>query len=117
MKRLRKFFRWIAERFKDLWFGPDNEYLDLGRVLSTIAVLSIVGGQLWNIRLGKELDLGPAGLGGGVAAAMTASAAFLAAKAWSKKKARESAAIAQNTAVAKEAGENVVEVAPPQVKP
>lgn len=80
MKWLRKIGRWIADRLKDLFYGPGNGYADLARILAFVGLMAEVGALLWNISLGKEIDL--VGLGGGIAAILTASAGFLAAKAW-----------------------------------
>ena len=63
--------------FKDLLYGPGNLYLDLGRVLAFLLPLAMVGGAGWNVWLGLPLDLGPAGLGGGLAAVATAVAALI----------------------------------------
>jgi hypothetical protein len=79
-RTIRRFFRWLADRIKDLFYGPGNMYLDLGRILATVTAVALVGAQLWNIYLGKEIDLGPGGLGGGLAAVITAIAALIAAK-------------------------------------
>lgn len=68
----------------DLFKGPGNHYWDLGRIIAAIAVLAMFGGQLWNMHLKQPIDLGPGGLGGGLAAVVTACAAFLAAKAWER---------------------------------
>lgn len=100
MKRLRGLFRWIGERFKDVFYDTDNEHLDGARVIAYLAIIAELAAVRHNMILKQTIDLGPGGLGGGLAAILTAAAGFLAAKAWSKKKARESAAIAQNTAVA-----------------
>jgi len=112
MKRIRKVFRWIGKFLKDLFYSTDNLGADLARFLAFAAAAAELIATYHNMRLGKDIDLGPGGLGGGLAAILTASAGFMAAKAWSKKKARESAAIAQNTAVAVEAGKPVVPVEP-----
>lgn len=116
MNRLRRILRWIATRLKDVFYDTDNEHLDGARVLAYLTIFVELRATGHNMALGKEIDLGPGGLGGGLTGILGAAAGFLAAKAWSKKKNRESAAIAQNVTVAKEAGENVVEVAPPPVK-
>lgn len=112
MKRFRCLLRWIGDRLKDAFYSTDNLGLDLARVLVTLAVSGELAGEYHNVRLHQPLDLGPNGFGGGMAAILTAGAAYLVAKAWSKKKARESAAIAQNTAVAVEAGEPVATTKP-----
>lgn len=75
-----RLFKWAAVRLRDLFFGPGNVYLDLGRILATITALALICAQAWNIYLGKEIDLGPSGLGGGLAAVLTAAAALIAAK-------------------------------------
>lgn len=112
MKRLRRLLRWIGNRLKDLFYSTDNLGMDLARILVTFAVSGELAALYHNMRLHTAIDLGPNGLGGGMAAILTAGAAYLVAKAWSKKKSRESAAIAQNTAVAVEAGEPVAPVKP-----
>jgi len=116
MKQFRRILRWIATRLKDVFYDTDNEHLDGARVIAYVAILSELWAVKHNMQLKQPIDLGPGGLGGGLTGILGAAAGFLAAKAWSKKKNRESAAIAQNVTVAKEAGENVVEVAPPPVK-
>lgn len=79
----------VALRLKDLFYGPANAYLDLGRILAALTSLALIGAQLWNIYLGKEIDLGPSGLGGGLAAVLTAAAALIAAKDIARRKAGE----------------------------
>lgn len=88
-RRLRALIGKCASRLRDLFFGPGNVYLDLGRVLSTIMAVALIGAQLWNMWLGKEVDLGPGGLGGGLAAVLTAAAALIAAKDLSHRKVSE----------------------------
>lgn len=65
---------------KDLFYGPGNVSADLGRILGAVGVLMMLGGQVWNIALGLPLELGPAGLGGGLAAVIGAVAALVYAK-------------------------------------
>lgn len=113
MKQIRKFFRRIGGFLKDLFYGTDNLGADLARILAFAAVVGELYAAYHNMKLGKEVDLGPSGLGGGMAAILTAAAAYLAAKAWSKKKSRESAAIAQNVAVAAKNDEPVAPVPKP----
>jgi hypothetical protein len=110
VKRLRRIFRWIGHRLKDAFYDTDNLHLDLARVLAFLAIVGELLALRHNIKLRVPIDLGPGGLGGGLAAILTAGAGYLAAKAWSKKKARESAAIAQNTAVAVKKDEAVTAV-------
>jgi hypothetical protein len=82
VKRLRKIGRWIAERSRDLWYGPGNLHAELGRVLATLAILTEVGGALWNmLKMHQAIDLSALGLG--LAGILTASAGYLVAKAWS----------------------------------
>lgn len=56
------------------WFGTNE-----GRIVSGVAIASELAGQAWNIHLHQPIDLGPGGLGGGLAAILTASAALVAA--------------------------------------
>jgi hypothetical protein len=74
----------------DLFKGPGNHYWDLGRIISGVSVGAMIGAQLWNIHLGKEIDLGPTGLGGGLTAVLGGCAGFLAAKAWERSKHKDS---------------------------
>jgi hypothetical protein len=80
-----RLFRRCSGFVVDLFKGPGNHYWDLARIIATLAVLAEVGGQAWNIHLHKEIDLGPSGLGGGLASILTAAAVFLAAKTYSRK--------------------------------
>jgi hypothetical protein len=113
MKRLRSIFRWIAERLKDVFYDTDNEHLDGPRLATYAAIATEIAAAYHNKQLKVAIDLGPGGLGGGLGTILTAGAAFWIGKAYAKKKNREAAAIAQNTAVAVDAGTPVVEVAPP----
>ncbi len=110
MKRLHKIIHWIGERLKDVFYDTDNEHLDGARLAAYLAIFAELTAQKHNMNLHQPIDLGPAGLGGGLTGILGAAAAFLAAKAWSKKKNRESAVLEQNTAVAVKAGEPVSEV-------
>lgn len=73
---------WIADRLKDLLYGPGNHYLDTGRVLSVGGAMTMLGAVIWDIHLKKPIDL--MALGTGSAAMLTACAAFLAAKTWDR---------------------------------
>lgn len=73
MGRLKGFLR-------DLFMGPNNSFWDLGRILAFVSTLAMLGAQVWNIHLGLPIDLGPAGLGGGLAAVITAAAVLILAK-------------------------------------
>ena len=42
MKRL---WAWLVRRLRDLFYGPGNVYLDLGRLLAAVTVLALVGAQ------------------------------------------------------------------------
>lgn len=81
--------RWLANRLKDLFYGPGNVHLDLGRVVSFIVSLAPVGAAIWNARLGKEINLQDFGLG--IAAVVTACAVLIAAKDAEKRKAAAAA--------------------------
>jgi hypothetical protein len=77
MKYIRATFRWITERLKDLFYGPGNTKLDNGRVAALIALCMMVAGVWHNVRLEQAIDLGPAGLGGGLAAVLAALETYL----------------------------------------
>ena len=81
---------------KDLLKGPGNLYWDLGRWLALVSALMMLGGQAWNIWLGLPIELGPAGLGGGLAAVLGGCAAFVWAKDRSGSEARLTMAVAHN---------------------
>lgn len=85
MKRLRSLWHWIAERLRDAFYYSGNQHLDIGRVLAFLGPTALVGAAIWNMHLRQPIDLGPGGLGGGFAAVLTASAGFLAAKAWERR--------------------------------
>lgn len=82
--------------FKDLLKGPGNLYWDLGRVLAFTAALMMLGGQAWNIWLGLPIELGPTGLGGGLAAVLGGMAALIFAKDKAGAEARLTTAFAHN---------------------
>jgi hypothetical protein len=68
---------WIAERAKDLLYGPGNNHLDIGRVTALGAALLLSFAALWNMYLKQPIDLGPGGLGGGLAAILTAAVVYI----------------------------------------
>lgn len=57
-----------------VWLGTNE-----GRIISVLALAAELGGALWDVHLHQPVDIGPGGLGGGLAAILTASAALLAA--------------------------------------
>jgi uncharacterized transporter YbjL len=66
--------------FQDLFKGPANVYWDLGRWVVGICVILMVAATIWNMYIDQPIDLGPGGLGGGLAGLLTAGAALIAAK-------------------------------------
>lgn len=70
----------------DLFCGPGNFHWDLGRKVVAFCFLAMGVGLVWNIIAGQPVDLGPAGLGGGLAAVLGSAAALIAAKDWIKSK-------------------------------
>jgi hypothetical protein len=68
---------WIAERLKDLLYGPGNSHLDIGRVTALGAAFLLTGATVWNMILKQPIDLGPAGLGGGLAGILTAAVVYI----------------------------------------
>jgi hypothetical protein len=87
----------FRKRLQDLFFGPDNSFLDLGRVLAFLGVLSMLLGQLWNVLLGLPLELGPTGLGGGLGAVLGGAAALIYAKDRAKAENTTAKAVAKET--------------------
>jgi hypothetical protein len=77
LKRCRRVGRWIAERLKDLFYGPGNKSLDHGRVMVFVSVATVVAGVGHNVRLGQPIDLGPMGLPGGLGAILTAAVIYI----------------------------------------
>lgn len=77
LDRCRRVGRWISERLKDLFYGPGNSNLDHGRVTAFLSFATIVAGLVHNIRLGQPIDLGPAGLPGGLALVLGALVVYL----------------------------------------
>ena len=75
--RCKRLGNWIVERLKDLLYGPGNNHLDSGRVLAWLALGALIGGQIHNIHLKQPIDLGPGGLGGGLAAVLGALQLYL----------------------------------------
>ena len=65
---------------RDLFMGVGNANWDLGRIVGAVGVLMMLGGQVWNILLGLPIELGPTGLGGGLAAVLGGAAALIYAK-------------------------------------
>ncbi len=82
-----KFLKWIVKVLKDLFAGPGNKYWDLGRIVSAFSVVTLIGATIWNMHLRQPIDIGPSGLGGGLAALLTAAGVLIAAKDISHQKA------------------------------
>jgi hypothetical protein len=69
--------RWIAERLKDLLYTPGNDHLDVGRVTALGASALLTGAAIYNMTLHEPIDLGPGGLGGGLAGILTAAVIYI----------------------------------------
>lgn len=81
MKRL---WRWLKMRFRDLFYSTGNEHLDLARSLAGLYSGIVAFAVYWNaIHLGKEIDL--TGLLTGLAALAGALGLGIAAKEWARK--------------------------------
>lgn len=65
---------------RDLFAGPGNASWDLGRIIGTLAFLSVLAALAYTMAMGLPVDLGVTGFPGGLAAVITAIAAFIAAK-------------------------------------
>lgn len=76
---------------RDLFMNVGNANWDLGRIIGAVGVLMMLGGQVWNILLGLPVELGPTGLGGGLAAVLGGAAALV----YAKDRARAETAVAQ----------------------
>jgi hypothetical protein len=63
-----RILRWIADRLKDIFYDATNAHLDIGRCLGYVFALSIIGAAVWNMHLGKEIDL--AAFGGALTAVL-----------------------------------------------
>lgn len=63
---------------KDVFYGPGNLHLDLGRVISFCSFVPLFAAAVYNMRRGEALDI--LALGGGFAAVLTAAAVLIAAK-------------------------------------
>lgn len=72
-----KALRWIGARLKDLFYDPTNTHLDGGRVAGWVTILSLIGAAVWNIHLGKEIDIGPGGFPAGLTMLLGAAAVYL----------------------------------------
>jgi hypothetical protein len=103
ISRVNKLWRWICERFKDLFYATGNENLELGRTVTGILTSLIVFAVYWNaVRLEQAIDLN--GFLVGLAAFVTASGLGIAAKDWVRNKLTKDIA---NTAAAVKLAENV----------
>jgi hypothetical protein len=71
------FFRWIAERLKDLFYDPTNTRFDIGRGMGVAAFGYLIRATEVNIHNHVSLDLGPTGLPGGLATVLGAAAAYV----------------------------------------
>jgi hypothetical protein len=78
------------KRLKDLFYGPGNRYLDLGRVVAFAGVVASFTAAGWNAHLNQPFDLGPSGFLGGLALVIGASAALMTAKAWERRQVAKS---------------------------
>lgn len=75
---------------RDLFYGPGNHYLDLGRVIAFAGVLASLSAAVWNAAHGVPFDLGPSGFLGGMGAVIASAAALIGAKAWERRQAAKS---------------------------
>lgn len=67
--------RWIRDRLKDLFYGANNEHLDVGRVIAALSLSSLIGAAAWNMHLHKEISLSE--FGTGLAAVLTALVVYV----------------------------------------
>jgi hypothetical protein len=62
---------------KDLLFDATNSSLDWGRLVGVTAVLSVLIAAAGNFYHGKEIDIGPTGLPGGLATILAAASFYI----------------------------------------
>jgi hypothetical protein len=62
---------------KDILFDATNSSLDVGRIIGVVSVLSVLVAAVGNYLHGKEIDLGPTGLPGGLATILAAAALYI----------------------------------------
>lgn len=85
---------------KGLFYGPGNLDPDIGRIMGTLAVISMFAAAGWNISLGLPIELGPTGFGGGLAAVCGGVAAWIYAKDRAKAENTVAKAVSDATPVA-----------------
>lgn len=87
-RSLRKIWRWIGDRFKDLFYATGNQNLELNRVVTGGMSLIIAFAIYWNaIHLGQAIDLN--GLLTGLAAFMAATGLGIALKDYARNQAKK----------------------------
>lgn len=77
MTRLRAIAAWLSARLKDLFYTPGNLHLDHGRVAAFLCGAMMLAATVSNMLLRQPIDLGPAGLGGGLAALLGAAVIYM----------------------------------------
>lgn len=76
---VRKLWRWIGDRFKDLFYATGNQHAELGRVVTGIFTALITFSVWWNaVRMNQAIQLGE--LLTGLAAFVTAAGLGIAVK-------------------------------------
>lgn len=62
---------------KDVLFDAKNTHLDWGRIMGVVAIVSVLLAAVGNYLHGKEIDLGPTGLPGGLATILAAAVVYI----------------------------------------
>jgi hypothetical protein len=62
---------------KDVLYDATNAHLDAPRLIGVLAFLSVLAAAVGNYLHGKEIDLGPTGLPGGLATILAAAAIYI----------------------------------------
>ncbi len=63
VQALKKTWKWISERIKDLLYDPTNKHLDNGRMVGHACIVLFGAAVIHNLRLKEAIDLQAMGTG------------------------------------------------------
>lgn len=55
--------RTVKQWLKDLFYDSTNSHLDSGRCIAAFSMVTLIGSTVWNMHLGKEINLSELGTG------------------------------------------------------